>query len=872
MPNTLSPAHEQYFLERAIKPDRALAHEFHSVDGAEAARLLGRSGALASGGIAMPYAHTEVEGRPYVRIRCDEPDLCGARYLAPAGATVPVYVPGGPLAAGDPILVVESPVKAVALAEAGLPAIGLGGVATTLCTDDEGPPRLNASWWDPFGGPSGLKGRQFVILFDTNRGTNPQVARAEARLAVALTASGAVVKIGRLNTLVSDVDAGPDDVLAKYGRSIIEAAIASATPANPIEWVNAATSPAELLGDLGFRMAVLARVGAETEVSVEFARRKWPRTELNRSLKAAKKALAASANGAGERVYLIVGNRLVEARGEDNRVLADFAPRIVEEVHRHDGVTSSIRFTVEATAADGSALGSASIAPADLQSSSWAATHFGNAAIVHEHPREIQAAMQSVSTPKRVECRTHLGWFATEAGVAYAHAGGVLGDANAAVEVPGELASYVLPDSWPNLSRAFALLLSLSAVVGRAAAVMLIAAVPDALLQHWKPSPFVMALLGSTGAKKTSIAHVVLSAFADLPFGRLTTGFESTMAALENVMFAGKDALVGIDDFVPGTSDPRADTVKKAEDLIRRVANRTSRSRMTSTMATQLARPPRAAVLVTGEERPGQTQSIAARLLAARIVPGSVKVEALSELQRERHKLRELTAALIAYLSPRAGYLAEMTQSRVEAARAQFQDVGGHARVAESLAHLRVSFGILMDFGRAHNLLSPDESSELLEWGDIALRELGEAQRASSRDTDPVARFLDILMELEANGRIRLPHIEDGQTVSGGAATAHLVGWRVGSTLLLLPNEAFNAVSGALRAGQQGDLGCKASELWQQLGEKGYLVKSGAKDRPYEAQYVIDGRKQRVRVLRRPVEQTSEELRARPSGATGGTR
>ncbi len=185
-----SPDHQEYLNARAVPLVVAAAAGLRSVAGEEAQALLKRKAPIPSDGIDIPYPGSTPQ---YHRIRISDAEAVGSRYLAPAGCEVPVYLPPAaaklaallPSSLQDVLVVVESPIKALALMAAGIDAVGLGGTGTTL-VEKNGLRRLNSSW-----SAVSLAGRDVIVCFDAGRATNPNVARDEARLTQALRAAGA---------------------------------------------------------------------------------------------------------------------------------------------------------------------------------------------------------------------------------------------------------------------------------------------------------------------------------------------------------------------------------------------------------------------------------------------------------------------------------------------------------------------------------------------------------------------------------------------------------------------------------------------------------------------------------------------------------
>lgn len=177
---TLTPEHAKYFRARAVSPDFAMACGARSVSADEAELLLGYPLKERQPGIAFNYPAVTP---PFTRVRLDD----GA-YLTPRGQEIPIFIPLGMDHTNERLVVVEGPAKAMALAEAGFMAAGLGGVTTCLTETFE----LNDSWKS-----LRLNGRDTVLLFD-NDVDRPQIARAAARICAALANAGASIRIARL--------------------------------------------------------------------------------------------------------------------------------------------------------------------------------------------------------------------------------------------------------------------------------------------------------------------------------------------------------------------------------------------------------------------------------------------------------------------------------------------------------------------------------------------------------------------------------------------------------------------------------------------------------------------------------------------------
>ena len=106
-------------------------HNIRRVDEFEAEALIGYT----ASGIIIPYAgHASlklmVNGRQFCRLRLDRP-TAKAKYLSPRGSAAQTYVPQGP-PFGKELVICEGEFKALALCEADVRAVAIGGIASAM--------------------------------------------------------------------------------------------------------------------------------------------------------------------------------------------------------------------------------------------------------------------------------------------------------------------------------------------------------------------------------------------------------------------------------------------------------------------------------------------------------------------------------------------------------------------------------------------------------------------------------------------------------------------------------------------------------------------------------------------------------------------
>lgn len=189
----LDDRHLQYLEQRAVP--RAFAQQcgLYSLSAADVTTALGLKEPVECGGLAIEYPYRD-DTHPYVRVRLDDPEDDGPRFLCPAGVAVPIYIANEAVFdAAMPLFVTEGPIKSLALANLGHASVGLGGVNTTHRKDDENGRALGPSWKKV-----PIAGREVFIVFDAGVVKNPLVAEAEGSLARALRQAEAVVRLVRI--------------------------------------------------------------------------------------------------------------------------------------------------------------------------------------------------------------------------------------------------------------------------------------------------------------------------------------------------------------------------------------------------------------------------------------------------------------------------------------------------------------------------------------------------------------------------------------------------------------------------------------------------------------------------------------------------
>ncbi len=230
-PPTLNRNHREYLATRGVPADIALRLGWRSLNSYEIKRVLGWKRRINNeDGLGIWF---EVPGDNYMCVRLDQP-MKGMKFAYPAGRGTRPFIPPMLMetVAADvtlPLVIVEGPVKALALTVAGIPSISLagstgGGHDAALKREQkriELHPVLKqyVSW----------KERRVFVMLDNDVATNKNVRGGQTLIATALEAAGAIVFLAPTPVLIVGEKLGPDDFLMKVGVERVREHLRTAT-------------------------------------------------------------------------------------------------------------------------------------------------------------------------------------------------------------------------------------------------------------------------------------------------------------------------------------------------------------------------------------------------------------------------------------------------------------------------------------------------------------------------------------------------------------------------------------------------------------------------------------------------------------------
>jgi len=524
------------------------------------------------------------------------------------------------------------------------------------------------------------------------------------------------------------------------------------------------------------------------------------------------------------------------------------------------------------------------VAASQYRGMAWVGEHMGAAAIVAPGQGMEARARHAIQVLSRNIPRQHVyshtGWRQLDGSNYYLHAGGALGSSGSRtdvnVDLADQLAGFKLIEPASEALRVSAVQASLA--VRQVAPMRVIAPLFGAIYRApIGGSDITVALWGRTGHGKSELAALAQQHYgASMDARHLPVAWSSTANTLEAVASAAKDAVLVVDEYVPGDSQSdRARMQGAAERLIRGVGNASGRGRMRPDGTLRAARPPRCQPISTGEEVPAG-QSLRARMLTAEVGAEDVRWEKLALCQRAAASgtYAMATASYIMWIAPQLDQVRGTYEAERQRLRAAAQG-GQHRRTADAVAQIAAAWTIWLRHAVEIGAVGADEAIRIRDEVWEALLDLAAAQEELQRATDPVERYRELILAVLSAGRAHLADAVTGghpkQCPERWGWQRHEFDWRPrgecigwiadGDAVYLEPTSSYAAAS------RFGNIGVSAETLGARMNDRGLIVVTREGRRRHlrhRIQRVVQGVRRRVLHVR-----TSEWLYPSDAGASG---
>jgi hypothetical protein len=534
--------------------------------------------------------------------------------------------------------------------------------------------------------------------------------------------------------------------------------------------------------------------------------------------------------------------------------LTTFAVRITAEIIESDGEESARYYEIEATA--GGRTVNFTIPASEYRSLDWTSQHLGGAAVIVPPAKdlEVAAAIQLLSPEDRPirHRHTHTGWITHNGADLYIDGAGAIGAGGRVngieVALPPQFQLYALeePASPEDLVEAIQASLAITKVVPIEYSTPILATPYQAPVER---APDSLFFDGGTGSFKSCCTALATQHFGrGLDYLNLTESFMSTVNALREVTYKGKDTLVPVDDFSrPPDHYRAAELDEKAGLVFRGVANRAGRSRARRDGSLQAGHRPRATVIASGTQLP-PADDVQARLTLLHLQRDLIDLKALTRSQRDgaEGKFAKAMFGFVRWVARDRQARLDYYHRRVNELTEKFRNESAHPRTAPAMAAKMAVLEFLVKYASEAGALDDVEADAWNTKFMAALLKTAEAQVPDRSLIEPPERFLRLVENALEAGRCHLVSasgdmLPDDLTlkcgwrrnINGSWETAGpLIGWVDEERdwerlhLYLNPSESF-AVVQRLASDMKQPFVIGERDLHRRLKDAGYLVIDG---------------------------------------------
>lgn len=342
----------------------------------------------------------------------------------------------------------------------------------------------------------------------------------------------------------------------------------------------------------------------------------------------------------------------------------------------------------------------------------------------------------------------------------------------------------------------------------------------------------ILFLIGKTGARKSTLASLILSFFGDFTNTDLPISFRDTANSIIEQTFILKDVLTVIDDYHPSTKADEQSMNKTAQIIMRSYGDRIGRNKLNCDSTLKISKPPSGNAILTGESAPDISESGTARYIVVELSKDDINIEKLTELQEFARNgcFKSIMSLYIRniYLYVNEDYTRKLFLEKLRTHfieyRAMIQNklddnaVTVHPRIPESLTWLWLGFEKFIDFLLINKMISQKDYDDLLsEFLEIAI-DLAISQSKAITEDNPSIKFLTKLNSLLESKSVIVENKSNYQFAGGN----NFIGYEDDMYYYLIPDMAHKAVK-KLCDEQDELFAVSKKTLLKHLSDDGYI-------------------------------------------------
>ena len=526
----------------------------------------------------------------------------------------------------------------------------------------------------------------------------------------------------------------------------------------------------------------------------------------------------------------------------DNR-LADFVPVLKAVVTYDDGIEQKKLFRVSAVYKTGLVLSEQTVSAEEMQSMKWLLQRWGQyGAVVPKQNvlSKICHAIMLTKTPVSNETvYSQTGW--RKLGGEYVF---LMPNENGAhtVELQGKLKRYCFDKTCEKDDFIFLSAMLEDSFAPQSVLLPLLAETFLCPLNHFLKAggcepKYLIALIGRTGSRKSSLSALFLSFFGLFTASELPMSFYDTPNSILANVYYLKDVLTCIDDFHPAGAYKEQVMRETAQSISRFFGDRIGKGRLNARSELQPSRPPMCNAIITSETSLGLCESGEARYFNIEIGENDINLSEFSEYQRLARQ-NVLSGMMMRYVDwIKQKYLCD-EESFVKTLAEKFESyremfirkvsalkIRTHSRVPDMLAHLNIGFEYLLEFLVDCEALGADDMKKYIEVFDVLLINNSAVNSENIVSENPVNIFCEKLKSLLDSGRC----YAEVRGASGIPRQKNCIGLQDDEYYYLFMDAAHSEVRKL--CGEMGEsFSIKKNELLKQLRKEGVLISKSSRN------------------------------------------